>query len=162
MAAVDYFLKIDGIEGESQDDKHAAEIDVLSWSWGEARSDSAPGGAGGGAGKVQMQDLHFTARVSKASPKLLLACAGGTHVKNARLTCRTAGKAQQEFLKLTFTDVLVSSFQTGGSATSDVVPLDQVSLAYARIEVEYREQKANGTLGAAVKAGWDLKKNQKL
>jgi type VI secretion system secreted protein Hcp len=157
--AVDYFLKIDGVEGESQDDKHHGEIEVLSWSWGETQAGSS-GGAGGGAGKVQMQEFHFTARVSKASPKLLLACAGGQHLPKAQLSCRTAGKAQQEFLKLTFNDVLVSSFQTAGS--SEVVPLDQVSLGYARIEVEYREQKPNGTLGAAIKAGWDLKRNQKL
>jgi type VI secretion system secreted protein Hcp len=159
MAAVDYFLKVDGIDGESADEKHAGEIEVLSWSWSEATSGPGPSG-GGGAGKVQMQDFHFTARVSKASPKLLIACAAGQHAPKARLTCRTGGKAQQEFLKLTFSDVLVSSFQTGGS--SDLVPLDQVSLAYAKIEVEYREQKANGTLGAAIKAGWDVKSNKKL
>ena len=160
MAAVEYFLKIDGVDGESTDDKHAGEIEVLSWSWSEANPSPGAGGGGGGAGKVQMQDFHFTARVSKASPKLLVACASGQHVPKARLTCRTGGKAQQEFLKITFSDVLVSSFQTGGS--SDVVPLDQVSLAYAKIEIEYREQKANGTLGAAVKAGWDVKSNKKL
>jgi type VI secretion system secreted protein Hcp len=160
MAAVDYFLKLDGIDGESTDDKHAGEIEVLSWSWSEAHSGPGPGAGGGGAGKVQMQDFHFTARVSRASPKLVVACASGQHVPKARLTCRTGGKAPQEFLKITFSDILISSFQTGGS--SDVVPLDQVSLAYGRIEVEYREQKANGTLGAAVKAGWDVKKNQKL
>jgi type VI secretion system secreted protein Hcp len=160
MAAVDYFLKLDGIDGESTDDKHAGEIEVLSWSWSEAHSGPGPGAGGGGAGKVQMQDFHFTARVSRASPKLVVACASGQHVPKARLTCRTGGKAPQEFLKITFSDILISSFQTGGS--SDVVPLDQVSLAYGKIEVEYREQKANGTLGAAVKAGWDVKKNQKL
>jgi type VI secretion system secreted protein Hcp len=158
--AVDYFLKIDGVVGESQDDKHKNEIEVLSWSWGEAQA--ASGGGGGGAGKVHMQDFHFTARVSKASPKLLLACASGQHLAKAQLTCRTAGKAQQEFLKLTFTDVLVSSFQIGGSASSDIAPLDQVSLGYGKVEVEYREQKANGTLGAAIKAGWDVKKSKQL
>jgi type VI secretion system secreted protein Hcp len=160
--AVDYFLKIDGVDGESQDERHKDEIEVLSWSWGEAQAGSSGGGGGGGAGKVQMQDFHFTARVSKASPKLLLACASGQHLPKARLTCRTSGKAQQEFLKLSFTDVLVSSFQIGGSASSDIVPLDQVSLGFGRIEVEYREQKANGTLGPALKAGWDVKKNKQL
>jgi type VI secretion system secreted protein Hcp len=159
--AVDYFLKIDGVDGESQDERHKDEIEVLSWSWGEAQAGSG-GGGGGGAGKVQMQDFHFTARVSKASPKLLLACASGQHLPKAQLTCRTSGKAQQEFLKVSFTDVLVSSFQIGGSASSDIVPLDQVSLGFGRIEVEYREQKANGTLGPALKAGWDVKKNKQL
>ena len=73
MAAVDYFLKIDGIEGESQDHKHKNEIDVESWSWGETNSGTHAGGGGGGAGKVQMQDFHFVMKVNKATPKLMLA-----------------------------------------------------------------------------------------
>jgi type VI secretion system secreted protein Hcp len=160
--AVDYFLKIDGIDGESVDAQHAGEIEVLSWSWGETQSVSQPGGGGGGSGKVQMQDFVFATRFSKASPKLLLACATGEHLQSAQLACRRAGKAQQEFLKITLNDVLFSSFQTGGSAAADDLPLDQVSLAYGKLQVEYREQKANGTLGPPVKVGWDLKKNQKV
>ena len=114
MAAVDYFLKLDGIEGESQDDKHKGDIDVESWSWGESQSGTHSGGGGGGAGKVQMQDFHFVMKVNKSSPKLLLACATGDHIKKAVLVCRKAGKTQQEFLKITMSDLLVSSFQTGG------------------------------------------------
>jgi len=162
MAAVDYFLKIDGIEGESQDSKHKAEIDVDSWSWGETQTGTHTGGGGGGAGKVVMQDFHFVMQVNKASPKLLLACATGQHIPKAVLTCRKAGKEQQEFLKITMSDLLISSFQTGGSGHSDVVPVDQISLNYAKIEVEYKEQKADGTLGGAVKAGYDLKANKQV
>src|SRR5688572_18436432 len=99
MAAADYFLKIDGIEGESQDAKHKAEIDLESWSWGETQSGSHATGGGGGAGKVSMQDFHFVMRVNKASPKLLLACASGQHIPSAILTCRKAGGDQQEFVK---------------------------------------------------------------
>ena len=159
MATIDYFLKIDGIEGESQDSKHKAEIEVLSWSWGETNSGSEATGLGGGAGKVQMQDFHFTMQASKASPKLLLACANGQHIKKAVLTCRKAGKEQQEYLKITFTECMVSSFQTGGSA-GEVIPVDQISLNYAQINYEYKEQKDDGTLGGAVPAGWNLKKNE--
>src|SRR5712691_1971915 len=101
MAAVDYFLKIDGIEGESQDSKHKGEIDLESFSWGETQSGTHAAGGGGGAGKVSMQDFHFVMRVNKASPKLLQACAGGQHIPKAILTCRKAGKDQQEFLKIT-------------------------------------------------------------
>jgi len=160
MAAVDYFLKIDGIDGESADHKHKGEIDIDSWSWGEHQSGTHGAGGGGGAGKVSMGDFHFVMRVNKASPKLMLACADGEHIKKAVLTCRKAGKEQQEFLKITMSDLLVSSFQTGGSGHSDVVPQEQISLNYSKIEFEYKEQKADGTLGGAVKAGWDVKANK--
>jgi type VI secretion system secreted protein Hcp len=162
MAIADYFLKLDGVEGESQDSKHKSEIDLESWSWGETQSGTHVAGGGGGAGKVSMQDFHFVMRVNKASPKLLLACATGQHIKEGTLTCRKAGKEQQEFLKVKFTDLLVSSYQTGGSSNGDVVPLDQISLNFAKIEVEYKEQKPDGTLGGAVKAGYDLKANKQV
>jgi type VI secretion system secreted protein Hcp len=161
VAAADYFLRIDGVPGESADAKHKGDIDVESWSWGESNPRPA-GGPGGGAGKVSMQDFHFVMRVNTASPKLLLACATGEHFKSALLTCRKAGKGQQEFLTFTFSDVLVSSFATGGSEAEDVLPMDQVSLNYAKIQVEYKEQKADGSLGAPVQAGWDLTKNVKI
>src|SRR5450759_953032 len=130
--AVDYFLKLDGIPGESQDHKHKDEIDILSWSWGESQSGTMSSGGGGGAGKVNMQDFHFVMKVNKSTPKLILACASGDHIKKAILTCRKAGKDQQPFLTYTFTDVLVSSYQTGGSSSGDEIPMEQVSLNYSK------------------------------
>jgi type VI secretion system secreted protein Hcp len=162
MAAVDYFLKLKGIDGESADGKHKGEIDVESWSWGETQSGTGHFGGGGGAGKVAMQDFHFVMKMNKASSKLLLACASGEHIPEGLLTCRKAGKEQQEFLKIKFTDILVSSYQTGGSQGSDVIPMDQISLNFAKIEIEYKEQKPDGSLGGTEKAGWDVKKNQKV
>jgi type VI secretion system secreted protein Hcp len=162
VAAIDYFLRIDGVQGESMDAKHKGEIDLEAWSWGEANTRTPQGGGGGGAGKVQMQDFHFVMRVNTASPKLLLACASGQHFKSALLTCRKAGKDQQEFLRFTFSDILVSSFQTGGAEAADVLPLDQVALNFSKIQVEYKEQKSDGTLGAANKFGWDLKANKQI
>ena len=161
MAAVDYFMKIEGVKGESTDDKHKEEIDILSFSWGETQQGSHGGGGGGGAGKVQMQDLHFTKKVDKASPPLLLACAEGSHLKSVVIVARKAGKTQQEYLKYTLSDVLVSSYQVGGSQ-GDVVPMEQISLNFAKIEVEYKPQKADGTLDAPAKAGYDLKLNKKV
>jgi type VI secretion system secreted protein Hcp len=160
MAVVDYFLKIDGIAGESVDSKHKDEIELESFSWGETNVGPAHGGAGGGgAGKVQMQNLNFVMRVNKASPTLMLACATGKHIKQAVLTARKAGKTQLEFLVFKVTDVLVSSYQTGGSAHGDTLPMDQISFDFERIEVEYRSQKPDGSLEAPVKAGWNLKSN---
>jgi type VI secretion system secreted protein Hcp len=162
MAVVDYFLKIDGIDGESAAKGHEKELELESWSWGESNSTSGTGTGGHGAGKVSVQDIHFVTKISAASAKLMLACASGEHIKKAVLTCRKAGKDQQEFMKVTLSDVLISSYQTGGSAHGDVVPLDQVSLAFMKIEFEYKPQKADGTLGSSVKAGWDLPKNTKV
>ncbi|MGA8478846.1 MAG: type VI secretion system tube protein Hcp [Chthoniobacterales bacterium] len=157
--AVDYFLKLDGIEGESKDSKHQNEIEIGSFSFGATQSGSFSAMGGGGSGKVSMQDFHFTIPTQKASPKLLLNCATGNHIPKGILTCRKAGKEQQEFLKYTFSDLLVSSFQTGGSSET---PMDQVSLNFAKIEVEYKEQKADGTLGGSIKAGYDLKQMKEV
>lgn len=157
MAAVDYFLKIDGIVGESHDSKHKDEIQLEAWSFGETNSGSFAHGGGGGAGKVNMNDFHFVKRVDKAGPKLFLACATGEHIANALLTCRKAGKDQQEYLKITFKDILVSSYQTSGSGGSDVLPSEEIALNFAAIKVEYREQKADGTLGGSTVAEYNLK-----
>jgi len=162
MAVVDYFLKLDGIDGESEDKSHSKEIHIESWSFGETQSGSMAHGGGGGAGKVQMQDFHFVMKTNTASPKLFLACASGEHIKKAVLTCRKAGKDQQEYLKWTFTDLLVSSYQTGGAGSSDVLPLDQISLNFAQAEIAYKAQKADGSLAGEVKAGWNLKHNAKV
>ena len=159
--ALDYFLQITGIEGESADAKHKGWLDVESWSWGETQTVHPPAGAGAGAGKVSMQDFHFVSRTSKASPALFLACASGQHFKEAKLVGRKAGKGQQEFLTWTFSDVLVSSYQTGGSEAGEF-PMDQASLNFSKIKIEYRAQKADGSLDAPITAGWDAKSNTKV
>lgn len=157
---VDFFIKFDGIKGESADAKHKDEIDVESWSWGETHPGTAASGGGGGAGKVSMQDFHFVMRLNRASPGLMKACATGQHIKTATLTARKAGKGQQDYLTFKFQDVLVSSFQTGGSEDSAFLPTDQVSLSFAKLEVEYKPEKADGSLGSAIRFGYDLKTNK--
>ena len=158
--AADYFLQITGIAGESTDAKHKNWIDVEAWSWGETNTGPVSAGGGAGAGKVQMQDFQFTTRVSKASPALFLACANGQHMKEAKLAAVKAGAMQQEFLTWTFSDVLVSGYQTGG-AEGDLV-MDSVSLTFSKIQVEYKAQKADGSLDKAITAGWDQKASKKL
>ena len=162
MAQVDYFLKIDGVPGESTDDKHKGEIDVESFSWGETQSGTSGHGGGGGAGKVSAQDFHFVKKMDKASPVLMIGCATGTHYKTAILTARKAGGGQQEYLKITMEEVLISSYQTGGSGSSDVVPMDQISLNFAKLEISYKEQKPDGSLGAEVKQKYDFSANKKI
>jgi type VI secretion system secreted protein Hcp len=159
MAQVDYFLKIEGVEGESKDAQHPGAIDITSWGWGASQAGTSAAGGGGGAGKVSMRGANFTAPVNKASPVLMRACATGEHLKKAVLTCRKAGKGQQEFLVCTLTDVLVSRFQST-SPGRGAVPTDMFTLDFALIEFAYKEQTPNGTLGGLIKGGWDLKKNK--
>jgi len=159
--ATDYFLKLEGIKGESKDAKHKDEIDLLSFSWGATQQGSHAGGGGGGAGKASFQDFHFVMKMSKASPLLLQAVATGKHIKQADLVARKAGGTQQEYLKIKFTDVLISSYQSGGSQGGDDIPMEQVSLNFAKINVEYADQKEDGSLNPATVASYDLKQNIK-
>ncbi|MDQ2784371.1 MAG: type VI secretion system tube protein Hcp [Chloroflexota bacterium] len=185
MAAVDYFLKIDGIEGESSDDKHRGEIDIESFSWGATSSGSAAHGSGAGAGKVSMQDFHFVMHFNKASPKLLLATASGEFLKYAILSARKAGGRQQaDYLTWTLSNCLVTSYETGANsvavtesvgstdepspevtavrnATSGA-PADAFSINFSKIEVSYQVQNADGTVGTATTTGWDLATNTKV
>jgi type VI secretion system secreted protein Hcp len=161
MAAVDFFLKIDGIEGESQDAKHKGSIDIESWSWGCANLGTMAAGGGGGAGKVSMHDFTFSMPINKATPKLIQCCAGGDHIGKAVLTCRKAGGDQKEYLKITFSDVLVSSYHTG-AASGSPIPHESISLNFSKVEFGYQEQDSKGNLGGAILAGWDLKLNKKV
>ena len=159
MAVVDTFLKLGDIKGESEDHKHKGEIHIESWSWGATQTGTMHIGGGGGAGKVSMQDLRITKRMDSSSPLLMLACASGEHFKQARVTSRKAGERPLEFLKFILWDVLVSSYETSGS---DLVPVEHVSLNFAKIQFEYTPQKPDGSGGAAIETGWDIKATTKV
>jgi len=161
MAAIDYFLKLDGISGESKDSKHKGEIEVLSFSFGETQSRPSGTGGGGGAGKVKMSEFSFTARTTKASPQLFLSCAQGKHLKEAVLTVRKAGGSQQEYLIIKLNDVLVSAYALG-SVEGESEPHDAFSLNFIKLSYDYKPQKADGSLDAPVHAGWDLSRNMKI
>jgi type VI secretion system secreted protein Hcp len=158
--ASDYLLEIDGIKGESSDSKHPGTIEISSFSWGASNPGSFAAGGGGGSGKVTFQDIHFTTSVNKASPLLVKACATGQHIKKAVLFVRKAGQEQQDYYKLNFEDLLVSSYQSGGSEGSHAVPTDQFSLNFAKIEFNYCPQKPDGSLEAPVIMKYDLKANK--
>ena len=160
--AFDAFLKIDTIPGESQDDRHKDEIEILSFSWGATQTGTTSTGGGGGAGKVSLQDFHFVSRLQKSSPKLFLACAAGQHIKEAIITVRRAASDKSEdFYKVTLSDVLVSSFQQSGSAdSSDSVPMEQISMNYSKIRIDYQVQDPRGALGDHFIAAWDQVQNK--
>jgi type VI secretion system secreted protein Hcp len=144
--AVDMFLKLTGINGEAKDSIHKDEIDVLAWSWGESNSGTAHMGGGSGAGKVNVQDISLTKYVDLASSSLIEACAIGKHITEATLTMRKAGTSPLEYIVITLTEVMVSSYSTGGSGGEDRLT-ENVSLNFAKFKYEYKEQLATGGAG---------------
>jgi len=156
--ASDIFAKIGDIKGESLDDKHKDEIEVLSFSWGVSNAGSMGSGSGGGEGKATFHDLSFTHNIDKASPVLMQSCATGVHMKDATITHRKAGKGQQEYLVVKMTDVIITSVTHGGTGGGDGVPhTENVSLAFAKVDVEYKPQKADGSLDAGIHFKYDMK-----
>jgi type VI secretion system secreted protein Hcp len=158
--AVDMFLQLDGIKGESKDHKHKEEIQIESFSWGMSQTGTFGAGGGGGAGKVQVHDISITKFVDKASPSLMLHCCNGKHISKGLITVRKAGDKPLEYLKIKLTDILISSVQHAGHG-SDLMS-ENLSLNMAKFEVEYLEQDNKGGVGGSFPMGWDLKANQKL
>jgi type VI secretion system secreted protein Hcp len=161
--AVDMFLKLGDLKGESHDKAHKDEIDVLAWSWGVSQSGTMHAGAGGGAGKVNVQDLSFTKWVDNTSPDLLLACCNGKHFPSAKLVVRKAGgTAPLEYIIIQLEEILVTSVSTGGSGGEDRLT-ENVTLNFARAKWEYTPQDAKGGAGKKVgPLGWDIPKNVKI
>src|SRR5262245_36505004 len=159
--AVDMFLKLGDVKGESKDSKHKDDIDVLSWSWGMSNSGSAHVGSGAGAGKVNVQDVNISKYIDKSSPDLMLACCNGKHFPEAKLVVRKAGETPLEYLVLTLNEVLITSVSTGGSGGEDRLT-ENVTLNFARVKVEYTEQADKGGEGAKPKMGWDIAANKKI
>jgi type VI secretion system secreted protein Hcp len=157
--AADIFAKIGNIQGESTDVKHKNEIDVLAWSWGVTQSGSMSYGGGVGSGKASFNDFTFTHHIDKATPLLMKACATGTHIPDATITSRKAGKGQQEYLIIKMTDVLVMSvaMSVAEGATSTA---EEVTLQFAKVDLEYRPQKADGSLDAGLHFAYDIKDNK--
>jgi type VI secretion system secreted protein Hcp len=158
--AVDMFLKLGDIKGESVDDKHKDEIDVLSWSWGATQSGTTHLGSGGGAGKVAVQDLHITKYTDSASPNLWLHCCTGKHYDEATFIVRKAGDKPLEYLKIKMSEVMITSITTGGSGGDDRLT-ENVTLNFAKFKQEYTPQKADGSGGAAIEGTFNIAHNVK-
>jgi type VI secretion system secreted protein Hcp len=159
--AVDIFIKIGDLKGESVDSKHKEEIDVLAWSWGMSQSGTTHMGSGGGAGKVSVQDLSFTKYVDKSTPNLMQYCCNGKHFTEALLTVRKAGEHPLEYLKIKMTDLLISSVSTGGSGGEDRLT-ENVVLNFGKFQIDYTPQKKDGSGEPAVTIGWNIAENVKV
>jgi type VI secretion system secreted protein Hcp len=157
--AVDMFMKIGDVKGESVDKTHKEEIDVLAWSWGMSNSGTAQLAGGGGAGKVSVHDLSFTKYIDKASTTLIMACCTGKHFSNAKLTVRKAGETPLEYVVITMTDVLVASVSTGGSGGEDRLT-ENVTINFAKFVAEYKPpQKPDGSSEPQMYAKFNIVEN---
>lgn len=157
--AQDMFLKINGIDGESEDASHKAEIEVLSWTWAVSQQSNMHLGSGGGAGRATVDDFHFTHYIDRASPNLLSYCLEGKHIDQVVLTVRKAGGKPLEYLKLTMSDVIVTLTSPSGISVEEARPKENVGLSFSRLKYEYVVQNAQGGSGGAITATFDIKKN---
>jgi type VI secretion system secreted protein Hcp len=157
--ATDAFLKLGALKGESQVKGFENQIQVLAWSWGMSQSGTTHHGTGGGAGKVNVQDLSFTHYVDSATPPLVLACCKGTHYEEATLTQRKAGGDPLPYLIIKLKYIIVTSVSAGGSGGEDRVT-ESVSLNFAAFEVSYQPQDNKGAkAGGAIEVKYDIAKN---
>lgn len=162
--AVDIFLKLDGIDGESTKSKAEGQIEILSFSNGASNASSGMHGSGHGTGKAEVSALTLHKIVDKASPKLFLNCCMGTHIKKGSLQVReTTGAATTEvYFQYDMEDLVVDAVTWGGTMGADKKPSESVSLSFQKITVSYWPQGKDGKLGAKIPAGWDLSANTKI
>jgi type VI secretion system secreted protein Hcp len=158
MAIGDMFLKIDGIDGESEDQKHKNEIQILSCNFGGANAGSGGVGSGSGTSKVQLHDFTFSKVVDKASPALFKYNCNGKHIPAVVLTVRKAGENPQEYLVVTLTESIISSYNLSASDGGGL-PTESVSINFSKIKYDYKTQTAQGTLGPLVTMTFDIKQN---
>lgn len=163
--AVDMFMvfaEADKIKGETQDKTFKAKhgIDILAWSWGLSQSGTTHMGSGGGAGKANFQDLSFTKYVDLASADLMFASATGKHLTKAELWVRKAGEKPLDYLTITMDEVIVTSLSTGGSGGEDRLT-ENVTLNFAKVKVEYKEQSKKGAEEGKGQFTWDIAANAK-
>jgi len=156
--ALDMFMKLGDIKGESVDSVKKDEIDILAWSWGMSQSGTTHMGGGGGSGKANFQDISFTKYVDSGSNAIMTALAKGTHLTEAVLTCRKAGAGQQDYIVITMKEVIVTSVSTGGSGGEDRLT-ENVTLNFAEVSFAYTPQDAKGTVSGAKTFAWNIAEN---
>jgi type VI secretion system secreted protein Hcp len=155
--AQDIFLKLDGIDGESQDAAHLSEIDISSWAWQISQDSTMMAGSGGGAGKATVSDITLTHNTDRSSPNLAKFCFTGKHIAQGTLTMRKAGGFPFEYVRLTMSDVVISHF---APVANGAIAQESFRLSFARMKYEYMVQNPLGGSGGVVTALIDVKANQ--
>jgi type VI secretion system secreted protein Hcp len=156
--AVDMFLEVEKLAGESQDKTHKDQIQIVGWSWAVAQTGTSATGGGASAGKTEHNDLEVRKVVDRASPVLFEWCSAGQHIGFVNLTVRKAGGEALEYLIIRLEDVLITSFDIGGEPKDDQVQ-ETIRLNYARASITYTPQEASGAGGGKITGGWNLKEN---
>lgn len=159
----DGFVKIDGIEGESTDDKHQGWIEIQSFGTGHAQTVSRTASSVGGASaeRADFHEFQFEKLLDKATPKLALACADGTHINKITVELCRAGTDKVKYMEFTLSDCIISQYLVCGDG-EDAFPLETIGINYGKIQWAYTQQKrAGGGTAGQVAAGWDLEKNCK-
>lgn len=156
--AIAMYFKPEGVEGESKDSAHEGWIDVLSFSWGANQPNNMSVGGGGGAGKVNYNDLHVHCRIDKATPTLLQFCSNGKHIPSLTMHVCKAGGTQMIYNVIQLTEVLVTSVQFTGSRDDDTIGIDYAFQA-AAIQENYTQQAEDGSAGAETSSQWNIKTN---
>lgn len=155
--AVDYFLKLNGIQGESQDTNPKDEIQIMTWSWGASNTSSVAGTGGSGAGKVDLSDFNVTTFFDKSTPKLFKTIAVGTHIQNGTMNAIKSGANNKPYLKVDFTEMFVTGLQM--SASSEI-PSVNISFTYNTIKVDYSVQDENGNVKSTGPIQYSTKENK--
>jgi type VI secretion system secreted protein Hcp len=161
MAQRDMYLELDGIKGESGDEKFKDSLEIYSYSIGVSNQGTGGGQGGSGGAKAVFSDLHCTKIADTATTTLWQFCANGTHIKNGKLHIRKAGGTQQEYQTYLLTEVFITNWSQSGSDGGGI-PTESFSLNYSKLEIDYKLQKPDGSLGPSTKKGWDLKANVKI
>lgn len=156
--AVDFFLKLGDIKGESTDATYKDWIEVLAWSWGMSQSGTMHTGTGGGTGKVSVQDFSVTKYVDKSTPNIMQKCCTGKHYDKATFIARKAGDKPLDYVKLEMEQVIVTSASTGGSGGEEQVT-ENVTLNFAKYKYEYTPQTEKGAKGGAITQTFDIRRN---
>jgi type VI secretion system secreted protein Hcp len=163
MADTYFFLKLDGIDGESQDSDHSGEIDILSFSEGITNAGTYDAGTGGNTGKAFFPDISLTKYVDKSSPTLRQYCALGTSIDTATFSVnKQAGDSKLEYLKITLHNVVITSIQSSGAGGSTDPIMESMSLNYAGIEEDYTQQSNTGSGMSTIHFGRNIQTNQNI
>ena len=155
------FLKIEGVSGESKDTNHKDWTDLESFDWGADQSGSMSRGGGGGAGKVNFNDLTVVCAIDKAAPTILKNCAVGQHISKVEVSVCKAGGTQIEYSRTTLEDVLVTSVKFIGAQDSDVLKI-RYAFQAAKVKTQYWEQSDKGSKGAEVQMAFNIKENKSI
>jgi type VI secretion system secreted protein Hcp len=160
--AIDVYLQIDGIKGESQDSAHQGWIELSSAQWGVTQPRSATVSTGGGhtAERCEHQALSLSKLADLASPILMQHCSMGKTVPKAKLEFMRAdgdGKPVR-YYQVELENVMIASMTQMVSQGS--ILHDNIGLRFSKVKWSYMQQKIGGGAGGSTVGGWDLAANK--